>query len=395
MAVSIYAPAESYDLNNTQRDLSNEFTTLLQTTPGLLQLIGEESRETYGTSKKMEWLEDIEEMENDVINNAGAVLAAATTMTMTNGERFDTGMVIKFRDYDETMLITSVLGDVLTMSRNLNGAGAVTTVADGSTVDIISRPVNEYSRAHEKGIYEPSVQYNYYEKYREDIPFSAELINTKQYGKSGMDYVNWNIQRWMRVFRQRLARSIVWGERVVGTTAVPSKMRGVYTWLLQAGTNKTDKSGAAITATNINDLLASIYTDDTNMSDLVLYTDVIQARTIATFNAALANYMRTQAFDSQMTHGNVAVTEFIGDLQATGRPRIVVDKDAPAGAVLALNTAKLKVVYPPNGTLRDWDSKDNDAEPDEYRRAIRLIASLKMADHKYSHGMLYNAKKTL
>ena len=199
----------------------------------------------------------------------------------------------------------------------------------------------------------------------------------------------------MRKLRSRLNREIIWGERNVGSASTPSRMRGAYTWLRQSGTNKTDASEDALTSTMVNDLLESIYLDDSNMDDIILFTDSVQARKMASFNTYVSNRMETVNFDSRIASGHTAVTLFKGDLEPAGMPTIIVDKDAPKGAVMALNLKKLKLVYGPGGRLVEWDSKPADLPPDAQRRGLIMTCSLIMKDHKFSHGLIYNAKKTL
>jgi hypothetical protein len=127
-------------------------------------------------------------------------------------------------------------------------------------------------------------------------------------------------------------------------------MRGVYTFLRQDGTNKKDADEGELSSTMLNNMLESIYLDDSDTNDLILFMDTVQARKMATFNSYVANRMETVAFDSLISSGNTAVTLFKGDLEPIGMPTIIVDKDAPKGAVMALNTRKLKLVYAPGGT---------------------------------------------
>ncbi len=398
MSTEISPVVLSGDLDNMVRDLREEFTTVLGMGSGLLSLLAEEDREFYGDGGKLQWLEDVEERETDTLDNGAAVLAADTSFGVSNVGRFYINMIIKFRDHDETMRITAVDhgASTLTVVREENGISAPTTVADGSDIDIVSRPVMEYNRANEVTAYEPTIEYNYYETFREDLPFSERVANSRMFGfRTGDDFIDYNVERWLRRLRSRLARAIVWGERNVGGSSSPSRMRGAYTWLRQTGTNKSDATGAALTSTMVNNLLESIYLDDGDMRDLVLYMDTVQARKMAQFNTHVANRMETVDFDSRIASGATGVTLFHSDLEPVGMPTIVVDKEAPKGAVMALNVRKMRLVYGPKGRLVEWDSKPKDLPPDAQRRGLIMTCSLLMQDHKYSHGLIYNAKKTL
>ena len=386
-------------LSNVVRDLGDEFSAILSSQTDFLSLIGEVDRKDFRKDGKLEWLEDVEVPEQDTLNNGGAVLAADTTFVVSNVTYFQVGMVVKFRDEEETMLVTAINTgtSTLTVTRAFNGLPAPTTVADSSVIMVVNRAVAEYNRANLNSGVEPTVEYNYWETFREDIAFSKMVADAKQYGFDGKDaFIGYQLERFMRKIRARLARSVIWGERNVGGAGVPSRMRGVYTALRQAGTNKSDAGGAAITATMLNNLLASIFDDDqASMKNIVLYTSPIIARTMASFNVAVANRMETVGFDSKIASGATSVTLFHSDLEATGMPKLIVDTTAPAGALMALNTDKIKIAYGPDGRLQQWDSKPKDARPQARQIAVAMDASLIMKDHKQSHGLIYNAKKVM
>src|SRR6056297_1848539 len=101
MSTELGKAPTSYDLVNTVRDLSDEFTTILARGGGLISLIGEEEREFFGEDGKLQWLEDIEVSESDILDNGGSVSSADTEFGVSHPERFSQNMIIKFRDYDE------------------------------------------------------------------------------------------------------------------------------------------------------------------------------------------------------------------------------------------------------------------------------------------------------
>jgi hypothetical protein len=49
----------------------------------------------------------------------------------------------------------------------------------------------------------------------------------------------------------------------------------------------------------------------------------------------------------------------------------------------------------PAEQLTEWDSKPADLPPDARRRGLIMTCSLLMKDHRYSHGLIYNLKKTI
>jgi len=196
--------------------------------------------------------------------------------------------------------------------------------------------------------------------------------------------------------RARLARVIIFGERAIGSGAVPSRLRGILVSLMQTGTNKADASGMDVTATGLNNSLASIYDNDqANMGDIAIYTGPIQARKMATFNPTFANRMQTYGFENKIAAGATSVTMFHSDLDAVGMPKLIVDINAPAGVIMCLNLPKINIVYAPSGRLKQWDSKPKDAPPDARQIGLIMQASLIMKDHTNSHSLIYNAKKVM
>lgn len=387
-------PLNSYAITEKRRDISEAFTTLMQVDGGILSLIGESQRSFLGLDGKVEWIEDRITYEFDTLNTGGAaVVAADTTMKVSNISRWSVGMIAKFRDYDETFRVTNVNtgASVLTVVRDYNGLGAPTTVANGSTIDIINRPELEGSTGHDNGTFEPSTQYNYLEIFREDLPFTEAVKNTQRYGYSNGDaYIAYNVAKQMRKIKERLNKSVMFGERLIGSMTQRGTMRGIVTWLRQTGSNSTDASAAALTPTMINALLERIYQDDTAAGNVVLFCNTNQARKMAAFNTTLANRLQTVDMMSNQAAGNTRVLEFVADLSKFSGVRIVVDLAAPNKSIMLLNTSKIALVYAPDGKMTTWDYRPEGAHPNAVKKAVYMQATLEMKDHLYSHGIVYN-----
>jgi len=389
----ITPPASYLDLLLADRDIAERFTVLMQTSGGLLSLIGEENATRIpGDDRKTEWIESIQDFERDTLNNGGAVAAADTTFIVSNIEKFQVGMIIRFSGYSETMLVTGVntATSTLTVTREYNGISAPTSIADESYVRISSRPVGENSRSNINSINQNSTEYNYYQTFREDLNFSDKLMTTKQYGETPEQFVARNDKLFMNKMRMRLLEAAMFGTRaapVAGTTN--PQMRGLAVWLRQSGANYEDLTGSDITAAKINDMLERVYTDDTEARNMVLYMNFHNARKLAAFNTTLANRIEQAPYDGNVAAGAVHKSLFRGDLAAYGDTRIVVDKQCPADSIFILNTNKISIQYTPNGRIQTWDSKPNDAPPSEKQVGYYMEATLKIRDHKYSHGLIY------
>jgi len=393
-------PNLSSSLTNGIRDVSDIWTAVLKRDKGILSLLKEESRDTISTDGKFEWIEAVYDYEYDTLANGGAVADTDTTFKVANPARFKTNMIIMFRGYYETMRVIAVdtITGLLTVTRSYNTIAAPASVADLTIVDIINRPEFQNSRAHENPIFEHTIQYNYFEILREDIPFSENLVNTAQYGYATPEaYVNEQLLEFMNREKNRLNRSVMFGERYAESIALnrPATMRGIYTWLRQASTNSYDASTSALTARMINDRLEEIYQDDSAAGSVVMLMDVIQARVLSTFNTAVANQLKTVNFNETAAAGVTAVTQFQSDFNAAPNVTIIVDKAAPAGTLAFLNTNKIKLVYAPNGKMYTKDTTPVDLPTGAKRTMVYAQVSLEMRDSLYSHALIYNAKKTL
>ncbi len=387
-------PIDSYVVTNSKRDISDVFTALLQTDKGILSLITEGDRPKIAADGKMEWFEDVIQYETDTINNGGvAVLAAHTSFIVANIGRWAVGMIAKFRNYEETFKVTNVDTGLstLTVSRNYNGLGATATVPDLDPIDIINRPELEGSTGHFNGAYEPSAHYNYYEIFREDLPHTEGVTDVQMYGfADGNAWMNYQIDRMMRMVKKRLDNAIMYGERSAPTRTSEGTMRGIYTWLRQAGTNKTSAGGAALSAAQVNTLLGQVYTDDPNGHNIVMVMNLNQAVKFAGFNTSTLNRMQIVEIEKAMTGGNIQVSQFVPDIPAFPGVRIIVDLAAPNKAILFLNTSKIKLVYAPHGRMRTWQWKIPGAVEEAGVDAVYMKASLEMKDSLYSHALLYN-----
>lgn len=390
-------PTEAADLTNIKRILTDEFAAVMQRGDGLLKYISQNTRSALSSGGKAEWLEKVISQESDTLNNSAAVLAADTSFVVSNIDRFRVGMEITWHGYLESMTVTAVDSGTSTVhvSREANGITAPTSVADKTTIDIINLPTRENEKAIEGGADEPTVEYNLFEGFRVDIPFTMEATEYLLYGYNTFeDYKMAVYNEHLDMLRERLNKSILFNERRLRTTSTRGRMRGLYTWLMQTGTNKEDLSGAAVTASKVNDMLYSIYQDDTMVGNLALYMDAVQARKFAGFNTTLANQIVQKPYGDPITGGVTYITSFRGDLAAVGDVRIIVDKYAKAGTVAAINLAKLGLEYSPKGEPKSWDSKSNEQDPDSSREAIFMSATLRMKDHKYSHGLIYGGLAT-
>lgn len=376
-------------------DLSQIFEKLIQRTPSILTLLKQGSRTAFGEDAKCYFYEGVDGYVTDVLNNGAPVINTDVTFKVTNISRFRAGMILQLYGALETMYVTSVnpATSYVTVTRSYNGITAPATVADATLVRIIAQPQGEQTVPNVQSLIGLSKEYNYYQKFRSDITGSSMLANTQVMGYASPEaFFAAQMEMHGEILREDLAKSVLYNERQAPTAVSPSTMRGIYTWLMQAGTKKTDVSGGALTYTHINDMLALIAADNANINgNLLIYVHPTLSRKIAIFNTSLANRVSSLDAKENVAMGPVYVTEFVGDMAAVGKVKIFVDPLANPNAVAILDLSRIKLLWAPNGQFRVWDSKTPTQEPDSVSRTMLMSATLEMRDHKLAHGLIYNA----
>ena len=376
-------------------DLSQIFEKLIQRTPSILTLLKQGSRTAFGEDAKCYFYEGVDGYVTDKLNNGAPVINTDTTFKVTDITRFRAGMILQLQGALETMYVASVnpATSYVTVTRSYNGITAPATVADATLVRIIAQPQGEQTVPNVQSLIGLSKEYNYYQKFRSDITGSSMLANTQVMGYASPEaFFAAQMEMHGEILREDLAKSVLYNERQAPTGVTPSTMRGIYTWLMQAGTKKTDVSGGALTYTHVNDMLALIAADNANINgNLLIYVHPTLARKIATFNASMGNRILNLDAKENVAMGAAYVTEFWGDLAAVGKVKIFSDPLANPNAVAILDLSRIKLLWAPNGQFRVWDSKTPTQEPDSVSRTMLMSATLEMRDHKLAHGLIYNA----
>lgn len=388
------------DINQLRRNLTDVFNTVIATTPGILQLINATDNNKIGKDKKFEWLEYARDYERDTLNNGGVVSAGDTTFIVTDSDKFKLGAICRWEDSvsGETFRVTAIASatHTLTVTREINGISAPTTIADSSKIRILTTPVLEGSRANLESIEQSTVQYNYSQRFRRDFGFSEAIADMTRYGyANGQAFISEKTLEKLEDLRNELNATVLNGARYAGTATIPSTLGGIYWWLHQADTNKQDASASALSATLLNNLLAELYERNTKgASGLILYMTPIQARVMSDFNTAIANQMVMLDRGDKTASGTLPVLNYESDLKGVARCQVVIDKDAQPGTVAILNPKDIELSYVTNKRLVQWDTTPNDAVEGAKQVGLFSHCSLKFKNHTKSHALLYNLKPT-
>lgn len=234
----------------------------------LLKLVGINGEP--GRNPKFEWLEDT--LLSETSATSGAISSTGTTtvnVTTGDGINFQADMLIRVTDTTsgsvEYMYITAVSTDALTVVRGVAGTSALSSIASGSTIDIVGLANNEGSDAPLKGTTELVIPFNYFQAFDTAYKISYIAANTDVYGVPEGDDAR-ELEKAFQEVTIKLERSAFLGYRAAydGTNAIPRLMGGLD-WYLNTSTNTgalnytKDLSSAQLSEKALNDMLQDRY----------------------------------------------------------------------------------------------------------------------------------------
>jgi len=270
---------------------------------------------------KIEWQEDEMATLSDTLD--GSIASNATTITLNDASILTDGDVILIDS--EYMWVSSVSGEVATVTRNFGGTQA--THADTATVTIVGQARLERDDATYDVMTEPTQPYNYTNIIQAGVQVSGTELKMARYGIDDMMQYQFDkaMDRWARKFEL----GIFHGQRKAGSTTTPRSMGGLDTFITTGG-NYSDASSAAITMTMIEDVMELCDVDGAIPNLLVCHPR--QWKFIHRFYRDYVTITGGQSEGSQVGHSPVRtlVTNF-GDLE------VLPDKQCPNDKVYLLN----------------------------------------------------------
>ena len=364
---------QSYDYQNTKRDLSDVISVVSAAEPALISLVGMGGE--AATHTKHEWMEDYIAAERDELN--GAILVDAVSITVVDGSKFDAGMQIAFEGYDEVMTVTNVAGNDLTVTRGYGGSTA-TAMADGTEILIVSRPRPESTPAGDDSSRRPVTEYNYTEIFDHTAAVSKTAEAVKQYGiSSALDFA---VQAGVVNLTRRMNNTMVYGRRVQRSSTEPGSMGGILQYIDQPGGNVLDGAATAFEEDMLNDLLEAVVRAGGRPNALMVNTGV--ARKMASW------YKDRLVIVREDTTVGRSVGEFRSDLPGGVITKIVVDINFPKYKISALDTTRIRLVPLNQRALTDEDATPRGA--DFYARRVLGEYTMEMKNALQAHGLLKN-----
>ena len=374
----------TYSFSNLKRDLSEVFATINTMQHNLLSVVPIAPAAHH---VKHEWLEDTLEPISDALN--GLIDEDDTPITVDDGSKFAVGMILRFEGYAEQMLITSITGHDLTVTRGYGDTSGEAMV-DNTVLYVLYNPKAEGTEAGYEAVTEPSTQYNYTQIFAR----TAKISNTaKAVGHFGIDDV---IDRavWinLQMIQHEINNGIIFGQRYAHATdaTVPRNMGGLLWYLSQVGTHATDASAADISLDLLNNLIESIAKDGGRPDILLMNT--VQARKLSALNRTDGTEYILRTEQSETKLGNY-VREFISDLPMGFISKIVVDTSFPQDKIALLSSDQMALVPLAGRAMSDFDASP--AGADYTARRVIGEYTLEFRNNLNSHGLLYNLDDTI
>jgi hypothetical protein len=198
-----------------------------------------------------EWLVDTYSPTSDVVASGAASDSATTTITMTDGSKFQVGDVLLVDA--EYIWVSGIATNVITVTRNYGGTQAVH--ADNSVAYLVSRARLEGADAGDSHFTQVTSQYNYSAIFQKTIEVSRSDARIKRYGIPNL--VQYEIDKKMDELKVALTQKPYHGQRKAGSASTPRDMGGFDTFI--NATNKTNLSSAALTLKNVEDMVQTIW----------------------------------------------------------------------------------------------------------------------------------------
>ncbi|AUR89613.1 major capsid protein [Vibrio phage 1.127.O._10N.286.52.E12] len=349
----------------TAEVVQEQFEIVRPTLNGLLAIASMGSPAQSGDINQIKWLNM--SVDADSLTTAGAVLAAATTITITDGSKARTGMALEFSG--EYILVVSVSGNALTVLRGQGGTTAV-DIPDKSSLSIESNAREENSLAATDGIYSPEKVENYFQTMDTAVEFSEDALMELQYG----DYNNLSFQTNERI-RQlaiQMDKMLMRGRKMKVSLGGKDHYYsgGLDYFLDQAEAISVDNSAAALTLKAIGDLQTTVKKRGGMVNTLVCGIDM--GRKIQD----LVNSKYSSQRLSDFVADNGGLVSLPSDMPLVGDVvRIVIDTNCRANTLYLCDSSRLRIVpkgqgnASANGAWRTMDA----TQPGQDGQKVRIL----------------------
>lgn len=342
----------SYDYQNTIRDLSDVFSTIVKNKPVLSTLIPMDGE--VATATKHEWLEDVVSPKSWAVT--GAYTAGAGVILTTSTAGLSTWMIVTFEKVTwASSTLTAKVGAI-----TANTSFAITVYGDdsvdenlaiGAIVKLIATPKNEATEATANDGREQTVEYNYTQIFDRTAKVSKTSQSVKKYGIA--DALSFQVENQILDLAYEMISSIIFGKRVARTSSEAGTMWGILYFLNKATGNKVNASAGAISSTILNNGLAKSNENGALNIDMIIWHPD-QIRKVGAFNIN-----QIQISQEERARGTY-VTQYVWDLGNI--TTLVADRNFPKDTVLLVDSTKLRVLPLEGRWFSDEDATPNGAD---------------------------------
>lgn len=374
------AYTNSYEFQNEIRDLSGAFDQLVQAYPTLLSLV------RVGpavANNKFEWLEE-------QLTPTTATIASfdtdgdGTGVNVGDTTGFKAGDIIVAEtsagaSRTEVMKIASVDSATdLTIVRDY-GSSTGATLATGDVLKLVSRPLAEGTDATAGDGAEAGTAHNFTQIEDEVAKISRTTQQARHYGVENM--LNDQVQRKMVSIMRRINNSLIWGYKVERSSSNNGTTGGLLQFLSSGNVNAVS---GALTAGEINESLAAIFSDGGYSNNYALVCAENQARKISAFNTSGSNPVVQRQATDRSTGGYIST--FVGDLPVQNgfTANVVVDPNFPKDQLAIVDMNRVSIRY--MQTLTDRDATP--AGADYFQRRLLTEFGFEIRDGGKAHALL-------
>ncbi len=230
-----YSGKATYSAGATLPEIAEDVSDIISIvspfeTP-LLDHLGDPQRSA--TSTVHEWLEDALLPNADTVNDGSiADPSNETTFTVANGDRFQVGDQIMLAGKPEVMLVTGIVGDDLTVTRQYGGSTSATLV-NGNEITIIGNAALEGDAAPATRFTNRSRKQNFTQIFTASVEVSGSQLAAQAIGLD--DELDYQKQERLRELLRDLENCVINGYASTadpqGTSSVRRTMRGVKGWI--------------------------------------------------------------------------------------------------------------------------------------------------------------------
>lgn len=365
--------------------VQEQFDIVRPTINGLLALTSFGTPVRPEEGHKITWLDMSVGADSLVVN--GTIAAGITALVVTDGSKARANMALEYEG--ETMVVTAVTGNTLTVLRGQGGTTAA-TITTGKTVSIESIGREENSLAVTDGIYQPVDVSNLFQTMDTAVEMSRHAMATLQHGNT--NDLSFQVNERIRQLAVQLNKALMRGRKMTVTISGKSVTYtgGLAYYFDQAGANSVDHAAAALSLEAITALQAEMIIRGGGANTAIV-TGVKLARQLQTLVNAKYNSQRLSDFISDQG----GLVRLPSDLPVIGgASTIVVDTNMKDTELFLVDPRRLSIVpmaQGNSGASGAWRTMDATLPGQDGEKA-RVIGdfAMEIRDSKTHHARLTN-----